>query len=156
MQTDETPQPPLTVAFDLPSTKIVDPTGPYLPSRAAASSVAGSGSIAADAPGVARWGYLLYAGRVIDASLVKQMEADPQHEQSKDMNYALGTMVADDNGQLIVGHLGGGAQWAYTSLMLVWTNPGMAVALLVPKGEADYHADLAFELHQLAAAASAS
>lgn len=145
VQADEAPQPPLTVAVDLPSTKIVDPAGPYLPSRAAASLAAGSGSIAADAASVARWGYLLYGGHVIDSALVKQMEADPQNEPTMGL-YALGTnMTTDGSGTLMVGHGGGGLEWPYTSLMMVWAGkPVVAVAVLTPQP-----ADVATDIYDL-------
>ena len=59
------------------------------------AACAGAG-MAADAPSLARWGYLLYGGHVIDNSLVTVMTtANPQ---GGDFNYGFGTMIADDNG----------------------------------------------------------
>ena len=102
---------------------------------------------------VARWGYLLYGGQVIDSRLVTAMEADPQHETSLDMDYALGTMVATDNGQVILGRGGGSTRSPYTSVLLVWTEVAMAVSVLVPqpaRGADDYaRFELAFQLHSL-------
>ena len=142
VQTAETPTAPLTVAKDVPGVKVVDRAGPYLPSRAAASSEGGCGAIASDAADVARWGYLLYGGHVIDATLVKQMEADPQTEAVKGL-YALGTVLTtDDHGTTMIGHAGGGPEWPYSAIMMVWTgNPAVAVAVLTPQ-PADFSTDI--------------
>jgi len=142
VQTAETPTAPLTVAKDVHGVTIVDRAGPYLPSRAAASALGGCGAIASDAADVARWGYLLYGGRVIDATLVKQMEADPQTEPEKGL-YALGTsLTTDDHGVTMVGHGGGGLQWPYTTVMMAWTgDPAVAVAVLTPQ-PADFGTDI--------------
>ncbi len=142
VQTAETPTAPLTVAKDVPGVTIVDRAGPFLPSRAAASSLGGCGAIASDAADVARWGYLLYGGHVIDSALVRQMEADPQPEPSKGL-YALGTTVmTDDNGNTMVGHAGGGTQWPYTTVMMVRTgSAAVSVAVLTPQ-PADFADDI--------------
>ena len=51
--------------------------------------------MAADAADTALWGYLLYGGQVIDSTLVRQMEADPQ---DSDVGlYRLGTIVMADD-----------------------------------------------------------
>ena len=73
MQVAEQPQPPLTVAVDRTDAKVVDPASGYLPSLASASTMQGGAGIAADAPSLARWGYLLYGGRIIDGDLVATM-----------------------------------------------------------------------------------
>ena len=153
VQTTEAPTAPLTVAKDVPNETLVDPTGPYLPSRAAASSEGGCGAMASDAADVARWGYLLYGGHIIDSALVKQMEADPQSEPTIGL-YALGTtLTTDDQGTTLVGHGGGGLHWPYTSVMEVWTgNPAVAVAVLTPQ-PADFGTDLydlVMQIHQSA------
>jgi CubicO group peptidase (beta-lactamase class C family) len=83
VQTAETPTPPLSVGTNPPGAKLVDPAGPYLPSRSVASATSSAGGMAGDAADVARWGYLLYGGHVIDTALVKQMEADPQEEPTR-------------------------------------------------------------------------
>jgi len=134
VQTAETPTPPLSVGTDPPGAKIVDPAGPYLPSRAVASGTNGAGGMAGDAADVARWSYLLYGGLVIDSALVKQMEADPQTEPTRGL-YALGTMLTtDDHGTTMVGHAGGGPEWPYSAIMMVWTGkPTVAVAVLTPQ-----------------------
>jgi CubicO group peptidase (beta-lactamase class C family) len=63
----------MTVSEEDPDLDTVDNDGPWLPSRSMASSSGPAGGIAADAPSLARWGYLLYRGHVIDSALVEQM-----------------------------------------------------------------------------------
>jgi len=128
MQVAEQPQPPLTVAVDRTDAKVVDPASGYLPSLASASTGQGGAGMAADAPSLARWGYLLYGGRIIDGDLVATMTAgDPAAEHG----YGFGTMVADlGGGETVVGHLGDYTQ--YSSILLVWPSTRTAVAVLVP------------------------
>ena len=127
MQPAEKPQPPLTVAVDRTDAKVVDPACGYLPSLASASTGQGGGGMAADAPSLARWGYLLYGGRIIDGDLVTTMtDGDPAAEHG----YGFGTMVADVDGQTVVGHVGDYIQ--YSSILLVWPNTRTAVAVVVP------------------------
>ena len=142
VQTAETPTPPLTVGIDPPGAKLVDHAGLYLPSRSVASGTSAAGSMASDAADVARWGYLLYGGQVIDTTLVKQMEADPQPEPNKGP-YALGTMVStDDHGVTMVGHSGGGTDWPYSAVLQVWTgSTPIAIAVLTPQ-PADFGNDI--------------
>ena len=104
MQPAEKPQPPLTVAVDSFGVKVVDPASGYLPSLASASTGVGGAGMAADAPSLARWGYLLYGGRIIDGDLVATMTtkvADTAYGA-----YGFGTMVADVDGQTVFGHPG--------------------------------------------------
>ena len=42
-----------------PKQDTVDNDGPWLPSRSLASSAGPAGGLAADAPSIARWGYLV-------------------------------------------------------------------------------------------------
>ncbi len=128
MQVAEQPQPPLTVAVDRTDGKVVDPASGYLPSLASASIGQGGAGMAADAPSLARWGYLLYGGRIIDGDLVATMtDGDPAAEHG----YGFGTMVADlGGGEIVVGHLGDYIQ--YSSILLVWPSTRTAVVVLVP------------------------
>jgi D-alanyl-D-alanine carboxypeptidase len=127
MQPAEQPQPPLTVAVDRTDAKVVDPASGYLPSLAAASTGQGGAGMAADAPSLARWGYFLYGGRIIDGDLVATMtDGDP----AADNGYGFGTMVADVDGETAVGHAGDYFQ--YSSILLVWPSTRTAVAVLVP------------------------
>jgi D-alanyl-D-alanine carboxypeptidase len=128
MQVAEQPQPPLTVAVDRTDAKVVDPASGYLPSLASASTGQGGAGMAADAPSLARWGYLLYGGRIIDGDLVATMtDGDPAAEHG----YGFGTMVADlGGGETVVGHLGDYTQ--YSSILLVWPSTRTAVVVLAP------------------------
>jgi len=127
MQPAEKPQPPLTVAVDRTDAKVVDPASGYLPSLASASSHGGAG-MAADAPSLARWGYLLYGGRIIDGHLVETMTT--QATDTDQGGYGFGTMVAVWEGVTIVGHAGDGIQ--YSSILLVWPSTRTAVVVLAP------------------------
>ncbi len=128
MQPGEKPQPPLTVAVDRTDAKVVDPASGYLPSLASASTGQGGAGMAADAPSLARWGYLLYGGRIIDGTLVTTMTTKVTDTDAG--GYGFGTMVADWQGATIVGHLGDYIQ--YSSVLLVWPSTRTAVALLAP------------------------
>jgi D-alanyl-D-alanine carboxypeptidase len=127
MQVAEQPQPPLTVAVDRTDATVVDPSSGYLPSLASASTGQGGAGMAADAPSLARWGYLLYGGRIIDSDLVATMT---DGVPDADTGYVFGTMVAYWEGETIVGHLGDYIQ--YSSILLVWPSTRTAVAVLVP------------------------
>jgi D-alanyl-D-alanine carboxypeptidase len=142
VQTAETPAAPLTVGTNPSGAKLVDAAGPYLPSRSVASATSAAGCMAGDAADLARWGYLLYGGHVIDSALVKQMEADPQEEPMMGQ-YALGTaLTSDDFGTVMVGHSGGGMDWPYSAVMMASTgNPAVSVAVLTPQ-PADFPTDI--------------
>ncbi len=147
MQPAEKPQPPLTVAVDRTDAKVVDPASGYLPSLASASTGQGGAGMAADAPSLARWGYLLYGGRIISGDLVATMTtkvADTLYGA-----YGFGTMVADVDGQTVFGHPGDYLQ--YSSLLLVWPGTRTAVAVLAPSPgkTVDYTlSDCALSLYQ--------
>jgi D-alanyl-D-alanine carboxypeptidase len=143
----ETPQPPVAMPVDDTTYPVVDTTSGYLPSTAAATSSCAGAGMAADAPSLAKWSYLLYGGHVIDNSLVTIMTtANPL---GGDFNYGFGTMIADDNGTPVWGHAGNYIQ--YTSIVLVWPKDATAVSVLVPMTggpDNDARTDLAFQLHQ--------
>ena len=104
-----------------------------MPSRSFASFAIGAGNLAADAADVARWGYQLYGGQVIDSTLVEQMDADLQ---DSDVGlYGLGTTVMSDDIVLMFGHGWGWLEWPYTrSMLFVWTgDQPVAVAVLSPE-----------------------
>ena len=123
VQDAETPEPPLAVGEASLVLDVVDPNGPYLPSRAVASASGAAGSIAADAASLARWGYLLYGGLLIDPGLVEQMT-------TTDDGQGLGTFTGDVDGVPIVGH--GGDDNAYYGALLVFPESETSVAVLVP------------------------
>ena len=126
VQDGEQPQPPLTVALEDSDLPIVDRDGPWLPSRSVATYFGAAGGMAADAPSVARWGYQLYGGHVIDSVLVEQMTAG-----GPDDWYGLGTMRGTSpDGDLVVGH--GGDLPAYHGQFFVWPDRATSIAVLVP------------------------
>jgi D-alanyl-D-alanine carboxypeptidase len=149
----EKPTAPLAYPVDDTATPVVETSSGHLPSAAAATGICAGGGIAADAPNLARWGYLLYGGHVIDNTLVTIMTtANPQ---GGDFSYGFGTMVSDDNGAPVWGHAGNWAQ--YTSMLLVWPKDAIAVSVLVPMTggpDNDVRGDLAFQLKQTAQASS--
>ncbi len=136
VQSAETPSGPLTVgvpATSASASDLVDPAGPIMPSRSFTSFALGAGSMAADAADTARWTYLLYGGQVIDSTLVKVMEADPQPDPVMGP-YALGTMVGDYNGIMMVGHAGGGLDYPYSGVVQVFAGDSpIAIAVLTPQ-----------------------
>jgi len=146
----EAPQPPLAMPVDDTTYPVADATSGYLPSIAAATSACAGADMAADAPSLARWGYLLYGGHVIDNSLVTIMTTpNPKGGDETAGPYGFGTMIGDDNGDPMWGHAGNYNQ--YTSILLVWPKTSTAVSVLVPVTggpDSDVRGDLAYELNQ--------
>jgi D-alanyl-D-alanine carboxypeptidase len=126
-QIGEQPETPLAIAVS-PSAQIVDASSGYLPSKAAASTGNGAAGMAADAPTLARWGYLLYGGRVLEpAALAPMMKPN----WSSDLGYGFGSTFDNTSGTLVVGH--GGDYMGYSSILLAWPVTHTAVAILVPR-----------------------
>lgn len=151
VQDGEQPQPPLTVGVEDPEWPVVDADGSWLPSRSLASAVGAAGGMAADAPGVARWGYLLYGGYVIDSTLVQQMTTGGPEDW-----YGLGTSRwTTEDGDLAVGHDAGLP--AYHGAFVVVPDQAASIAVLVPEPERrpvlDLEATASHLLDQLAQAA---
>lgn len=133
VQTAEAPEAPLAVGTDASTDEIslIDRASTYLPSTAAASSRSGSGAIAADAADVARLGYLLYGGRLIDQALVEQMTTSPDDSTFDGFSeYGLGTMLVPDFA--IEGHVGCGDD-DYSTMLWVFPELGASVAVLAPE-----------------------
>ena len=126
-QVGERPQAPLAIAVD-PWTGIVDAKSGYLPSKAAASTGNGAAGIAADAPTLARWGYLLYGGRVIDPAVLAPMMKPNWGSES---GYGFGSMFDKTTGALVVGHPGD--YMGYSAILLAWPDDHTSVAVLVPR-----------------------
>jgi D-alanyl-D-alanine carboxypeptidase len=126
-QIDEQPEAPLAVAVS-PSAQIVDASSDYLPSKAAASTGNGAAGIAADAPTLARWGYLLYGGRVLEPAVLAPMMKPNWGSES---GYGFGAMFDNTSGTLVVGH--GGDYMGYSAMLLAWPETHTAVAILVPR-----------------------
>lgn len=128
VQAGEQPQPPLTVAVVNPDLPTVDKDGPWLPSLAVASAAGAAAGMAADAPSLARWGYLLYGGRVIDPRLVAEMT-----EGGPDDWYGLGTQRVTADGAQAFGHEGDIG--SYHGMFLYWPDQATAIALMEPAPE---------------------
>ncbi|MFC5380755.1 serine hydrolase domain-containing protein [Aquipuribacter nitratireducens] len=126
VQAAEEPTPPLAIAADEARFPEVDEDGPFLPSRAVASAAGAAGGMAADAPTLARWGHLLYGGAVLERSLVEDMTTP----EGDDDWYGLGTVLARDGEAPLVGH--DGDLGVYHSLLAVWPDDAISVAVLVP------------------------
>jgi D-alanyl-D-alanine carboxypeptidase len=127
-QVGEQPQAPLAIAVD-PGTGIVDAKRGFLPSKAAASTGNGAAGIAADAPTLARWAYLLYGGRVIDPAVLAPMMTP---NWKSEWAYGFGSMFDKKaTGTLAVGHAGD--YMGYSAVMMGWPSTQTAVAILVPR-----------------------
>lgn len=130
VQDAEKPEPPIARGVDDPDLPLVDPAGPWLPSRAIVSAAGGAGSLAADAPSLAAWGWTLYTGRLLTPALVDEMTTAPE-----DGDYGLGTGLGTDSRSTPnVGH--GGDIGAYSSILLVWPREQVSVTVLSPQGSA--------------------
>jgi D-alanyl-D-alanine carboxypeptidase len=93
-----------------------------------ASAAGPAGGIAADAPSIARWGYLLYGGHIIDSALVEQMtKADWGGSLEW---YGLGTGGWVQGKDVFVGHSGDIA--TYHGDLVMSTAENVAIAVLVP------------------------
>ena len=111
----------------------------YLPSRSIASLFWAGGGMAADAETVARWGYLVYGGRVLPTQAVEQMtDFDRDH-------YGLGTMELKQIAPGLVGHQG--ETEGYRSMLAYDPERDLSVAVLVP-----HRADPTFIVRELFAA----
>jgi D-alanyl-D-alanine carboxypeptidase len=128
VQDAQQPEPPLTVSEEAPDLDTVDDDGPWLPSRSVASSAGPAGGIAADAPSIARWGYLLYGGHVIDSALVEQM-TEPSWGGALQW-YGLGTAGWVQGKDVFVGH--GGDIVTYHGNLVMATADDVSIAVLVP------------------------
>ena len=84
--------------------------------------------MAADAPTIARWGYLLYGGHVIDSTLVEQMTQS--QAAGGDDWYGLGTERVMHDGEPLVGHTG--SIRTYHGVLRVALDTNAAIAVLVP------------------------
>jgi D-alanyl-D-alanine carboxypeptidase len=101
-------------------------TEPYLPNRAVASAFFAAGCIAADARSVARWGYLLYGGHVLEPKSLEAMlpERDPAAYGFGTRSYKLSLHGID-----AVGH--DGDQRPFTSTLMVLRDEPLAAAVLI-------------------------
>jgi D-alanyl-D-alanine carboxypeptidase len=128
VQDAQPPEAPLTVSEQVPELDTVDKDGPWLPSRSMASVLGPAGAIAADAPSLARWGYLLYGGHVIGSALVEQMTKADQ--AGAEEWYGLGTEGTVQGGQTLLGH--NGDILTYHAFLVMATPDNVSIAILVP------------------------
>jgi D-alanyl-D-alanine carboxypeptidase len=130
VQDAERPPPPLAAPRLKPPPA---QTGGYLPCRAEASAFAASAGIATDAASMARWGYLLYGGRLLRPADVREMTTE-HTEFSDGTNYGLGTTLFSQiyGPSASFGHIGvsPGAE----SMLVVSPDERIAVAVLVADG----------------------
>ena len=106
------------------------PDQPYLPSRSIASVFGAAGGAAADAEDIARWGYALYGGRLLEPHSVAQMTDFDDGD-----GYGLGAMDFS-SGRFgyatleAVGHLG--VLPGYRTLLAGFPASALSVAILTP------------------------
>jgi D-alanyl-D-alanine carboxypeptidase len=100
------------------------PPDGYLPCRSFASAAMAAGGMAADAAGVARWGYELYGGRVVPATVVSAMTTG-------EGEYGLGTERFSQSLGLgdAYGHYGQAP--GYSTMLAVVPERRISVALLM-------------------------
>lgn len=127
-QDAEEPQAPLTVAVENFRLDTIDQDGPWLPSRSWASADGPARGMAASAGDIARWGYLLYGGFLLQPASVEEMT---RLQQPSDV-YGLATGLASSADS--VGHAG--YPWdydVYQSHLEVWPSDEVSIAVLVPE-----------------------
>ncbi len=137
VQTAERPTPPVAYPLETGEKPVTDG---WLPDRVTSGADGGDGTIAADAPDIARWGYDLYAARtVVPAADVATMTTPVSLHDT----YGLGTIVepASDTGlaETTYGHNGLISRYTlvaqnvgYTSELLVVPGQDISVAVLAP------------------------
>jgi CubicO group peptidase (beta-lactamase class C family) len=111
----------------------VRPDG-YAPFRGDASVFQDTAAgLAADAPTVARWAYLLYGGRILAPATVAAMTTPTSAEEVfPGVGYGLGTMLFSTLGtERAVGHIG--SDIAYSSMVAVVPSRHLAVSFLIPE-----------------------
>jgi ectoine hydroxylase-related dioxygenase (phytanoyl-CoA dioxygenase family) len=121
----------------------------YLPSLALSSVAFGAGSLAGDAASVARFEYLLFAGRLIDPLLLAQMTQPVWSANPNSDGYGLGVFVTTLAGEEVFGHPGdlGG----YSSLTFIWGGESpLAAVVLVPQAAPQVDDDKWVMLSELA------
>ena len=102
-------RPSAPMAYPVDSTEAKPLQGGYLPDRAVASGTLGCGSVAADAPSIARWGYELYGARLLPPATIEQMATRQTTDGiGNGTGYGLGTVIYPRSfgPQLLIGHDG--------------------------------------------------
>ena len=131
-QDTEKPTPP--IALPSRTYHLTTPDG-YLPCRAAASYAGAVGGIAADAPTLARWGYVLYGARLLKPASVAAMITPPPSLSRKALDYGLATQVFGSiTSNPSVGHTG--STIGYSSFLLVDPTRHLSIAVLAVQQDA--------------------
>ena len=105
-------------------------TGQFVPSRSLASLIWAAGGIAGEAAAAARWGYLLYGGRLLPPELVATM-----HPLDDGTAYGFGTeSLGSLPGWELIGHRG--EFGPYRSYLAVATDRPLAVTVLMVHDDA--------------------
>jgi len=125
VQDAETPPAPVAAPYLTGTTTV--PDDQFLPNRAWASAAGAAGGIAADAATLARWGYRLYGGQILDPTATVDLTTPVAP------GYGLGTEILEQRWAPsggVIGHHGGIP--GYTTLLLINPERQLAVAVQVP------------------------
>lgn len=126
IQDEEVPRPPVAAPV---SAAPLPPADGYLPFRSSASLAGGAGGMAGDAPTLARWGYLLYGGHVLDEPWIVRLTDPAEPDLVPGIRYGLGTMVIKTSyGHEAVGHFG--EVVGYTGALFVVPDRSLSIAVL--------------------------
>lgn len=140
LQGGQRPLPPLALPHsDFPgfpaAEHVLRRGGGLLPTRSLATAAWAAGGMAADAPALAAWGFVLYGGFVLPPEQISLMaEVDAETE------YSIGTMHLGEYGLDAIGHPG--RIPGYASILAVAPRLRAAVAVLV-NSDAPVPADVA-------------
>ena len=99
------------------------------PHAALWSSVSAAGGIFSDPTDIAKWGYNLYSGNVINPSSLTQMLTFTNVSGGYFNGYGLGSMRFPGNGRTYWGHAGN--YFGYAACMLYYPQDSICVALLI-------------------------
>lgn len=127
VQPDEKPTMPMAMPNGQ-STDVLELTGGYLPSLAAASAFREAGGVASDSPSLARWWRALCAGEIVSQATLTEMSAFDRDVPVFDGGYGLGLFnpaYGDANG---VGH--GGELFGYMSWAACLPDEGAVIVVL--------------------------
>ena len=140
VQDSERPSSP--IAYPVESTPAQPLQDGYFPDRAVASGTLGCGSMAGDAPSIARWGYELYGGRLLPPAVIGQMtNRQTPSGIGGGVGYGLGTIIYPRSfgPQLLVGHDGliaridsGDESAGYRTLLIIDPTRQFSLALFAP------------------------
>ena len=141
-QPAERPHPPLAHPYFYPKSGAtpvdVKAAGPYLPSLAWADGVGTAGSLAGDAPSLARWGHVLLGGHLLKPASLRAMTRF--HPGGGWDAYGLGLALSHLDDHVMWGHTGDGVG-THTEL---WHLPRENVTIAVSWNDDALDADAPF------------